>query len=355
MTRSPAMNLALAAATIAAVIVASPAYAASTAADTWGSVPKYIAINPGTSVSVWNTPDRSQVTNGAVAMTPVGDGTYEYVIGLTAGQTYNYLFWANPGGTAVGGLQNWNDYYDVVPTSGGIRCSTNGVTYNDTSASYGTVNFDARRILAIPATKNPGDTIWVFNNWGETPGRVAGLGGHGEGDSAIRLNWNGVYGFWGEGGEAFKAADVLAGGFIQVWRSTTETGTYTLVGTTDGKFSTFVDSNLAPGSYFYFLRAFDAYHGTGTSDTFQRLASTDSPIVAGPVQCTTALPVRSFFIVRDADWNVIERQDGLAFASYPDDPPWGAKFPVSMTRVILPAPALPRSSELPVPASRPTP
>lgn len=337
-TCAPIGRLVIGLAALGLVLAPAPARAAATAADTWASVQKYIAIHPGTSVSVWNTPERSQITGGAVAMTPVGDGTYEYVVGLTAGQTYNYLFWANPGGTAVGGLQAWNEYYDIVPTSGLIRCSLNGITYNDTSAYYGSVNYDARRILAVGSNRNPGDTIWVFNNWGETPGTVAGLSGYGEGESTIRLTWTGVYGFWGTGGEAFKAADVLAGGRIQVWRSATPYSGYTLRGTVEGRFTTFVDTNLAPGSYYYYLRPFDAYNGSGATDSFLTLSGSDSPAVAGYKQCTTALPVRSFFIVRDADWEVIERQGGLAFLSHEDDPPWGAKIPVSMVRVELPAP-----------------
>jgi len=37
---------------------------AATASDTWGQVSKTIAINPGTSVSVWKDAYRSLVTNG---------------------------------------------------------------------------------------------------------------------------------------------------------------------------------------------------------------------------------------------------------------------------------------------------
>ncbi len=323
---------------VALLLSPLPALAGTAAADTWGNVPKYIAIHPGTTVSVWNTADRSQITGGAVAMTPIGDGTYEYVVGLTRGQTYNYLFWANPGGTAVGGLQAWNDYYDIVPTSGTIRCGINAPIYNDTSAYYSSVSYDARRVVTIPTTLNPGDTLWVFNNWGETPGAVAGFTGNGEGDTSIRLNWSGVYGFWGTGGEAFKAADVLAGGVVQIYRSTSPLTGYTFRDSAAGGATTYLDTNLAPGTYYYMVRAVDAYRRLGTAnDSFYSLrGGNDSPVVNGYIQCTTALPIRSFFIVQGGDWDYIQSQGGRAWFSQEGSPPWGEKFAATIVSVTIP-------------------
>lgn len=309
------------------------------ARDSWGAVPKYIAIHPGTAVSVWQTEGRSQITNGAVAMTPVGDGTYEYIVGLSAGQAYNYLFYARPGPTAIQGLAAWNEYYDIVPTVGTIRAGRNVPRYTDTtSAYYSTILGDARRVLSVPSSMNPGETLWVFNNWGETPGTVAGVSGNGEGDTAIRIIWTGVYGFWGSGGEAFKAADVLAGGKIEIYRSTSPLTGYTLRDTVSGGATTYLDTGLTPGSYYYMVRALDAYRGLGYgNDSYATLkGGSDSPVVNTYVQCTTALPIRSFFIVQDGDWDYIRQHGGQAWFSQEGDPPWGEKFQATIVSVTIP-------------------
>lgn len=320
--------------------VALPAFAQTLVArDSWGAVPKYIAIHPGTTVSVWQTEGRSQITGGAAAMTPVGDGTYEYIVGLVAGQSYNYLFYARPGATAIQGLAAWNEYYDVVPAVGTIRAGRNVPRYTDTtSAYYSTIVGDARRVLAVPSSMNPGETLWVFNNWGETPGTIAGFSGNGEGDTAIRLNWTGVYGFWGSGGEAFKAADVLAGGRIEIYRSSSPLTGYTLRDTVAGGLTTYLDTGLAPGSYYYMVRALDAYRGLGyANDSYSTMrGGSDSPIVNTYIQCTTALAIRSFFIVQGGDWDYIQARNGQAWFSQEGDPPWSEKFQATIVSVILP-------------------
>lgn len=315
------------------IFLFSPAYAGSTASDTWGSVSKTIAIQPGTTVSVWKDASRALITNGAAACIPVGDGTYEYLVGLTAGQTYNYIFFANASFPAEGGLQAWNEYYDIMPTTGKIRASRNGTTYNDTtSAYYSSVAYDARRVLAVPSSMNPGETLWVFNNFGETPGVVANLTGYGEGDTMIRLNWTGVYGFWGQNGESFKAADVLAGGSYEIYRGNTESGPFSLIATIPGQLLTYLDTDLLLGdTKYYAIFARDAYNGTLTTDTFPRLRGDTSTII----HARSAAAVRAFFIVRDANWDYIESQGGLAYFSRPEDPPWGSKTPVAVARVFL--------------------
>ncbi|MEK8022731.1 MAG: hypothetical protein AAB229_02880 [Candidatus Hydrogenedentota bacterium] len=306
--------------------------------DSWGVAPKYIAIQPGTTVSVWSTADRAQITGGAVAMSPVGDGTYEYIVGLTAGQSYNYLFYTRPGATAIQGLQAGNEYYDIVPTIGTIRCGRNAPLYNDTSAYYSSVNYDARRVLAVPSTMNPGETLWVFNNWGETPGVISGFTGNGEGDTSIRLNWTGTYGFWGTGGEAFKSADVLAGGMIEIYRSASPLTGYALRDTVTGGSTTYLDTNLAPGSYYYMVRALDAYKGLGyASDSYRTLrGGSDSPVVNTYIQCTTALSIRSFFIVQGGDWDYIKDHNYRAWFSESTGDPWCEKFPATIAVVTLP-------------------
>ncbi len=325
--------------TVLAVLgLSAPARAGATASDSWGAVVKYIAINPGTSVSVWKEASRSLVTNGSVSMTPVGDGTYEYIVGLNAGQSYNYIFYAQAGWPAPPGLVAWNEYYDVMPANGVIRCSSNGKTWNmpDTTAYYSSVNYDARRVLNIPGTMAPGDTLYVFNNFAETPGTVNNFFAAAEGDTQIRLTWDGVYGHWGTGGEAFKAADVLAGGTFEIYRGTNESGPFTRIATIDGLLSTFLDSNLVAGdTYYYCVRALDAYRGlTVATDTFPRLRGDTSTVRYARARGA----IRTFFIVRDADWGVLENRGGLAWFSDPVDPPWGEKIAVRIARVYLPGP-----------------
>jgi hypothetical protein len=313
---------------------ATPAHA-QTAADTWGWVPKYIAIHPGTTASVWSDASRSQITNGRVAMTPVGDGTYEYVVGLTRGQSYNYIFWANSDSTPKGGLKTWNEYYDIMPTSGKIRVSTDTVTkvWNDTtSAYYAPVNYDARRVLSIPATKDPGDTMYVFNNFGETPGLVANFQAWNSGETQILLTWDAPYGNWGSWGEPVKAADVLAGGSYEIYRSAvSESGPFTLVATVQGHLASHTDTDLAPGNtYYYAIRALDAYGGSGLTDSFTRLRGETSTVDSA----VTTAAIRAFFLVQGGSWPVIERQEGKAWFSRPEDPPWGDKMPVRVVRVV---------------------
>jgi hypothetical protein len=316
------------------VLLASPAQA-QTAADTWGTVPKYIAIQPGTQVSVWKDANRSQITGGAVAMTPVGDGTYEYIVGLTRGQTYNYLFWANSDSTAKGGLRVWEEYFDIIPASGRIKASSDTVakTVNDTtSAYYSSVNFDARRVIAIPSTKAPGDTLYVFNNFGETPGLVSDFLAWNSGETQVLLTWGAPYGQWGSWGEQVKAADVLAGGTYQIYRSdTSESGPFALVATVQGHLTSHIDTGLTGGNtYYYAIRALDAYSGNNPTDSFSRLRGETSTVDSA----VTSASIRAFFIVQGGSWPVIERQAGTAWFSRPEDPPWGDKLPVRVVRVV---------------------
>ncbi|RMH58485.1 MAG: hypothetical protein D6679_04625 [Candidatus Hydrogenedentota bacterium] len=326
---------------IALFLCAAPSTYAQTARDTWAQVTKTIVVQPGLDVSCWKDAGRSQITEGPMTMTAVGDGTYEAIIGLQRGQKYNYLFFANAGFPAPGGLMDFNEYYDVVPTSGFIRASTNGVTVNDTvSAYYGSVGltFDARRILSVPTTIPPGDTLWVFNNFGETPGIVSSFSAFPEGETKIRLVWGDPYGFWGQNGEAFKAADVLAGGQFLIYRSLSESGPFRLIAALDGKENTFVDDSGTTGlamaeTYYYVIRCRDAYEGTNlATDSFPTLSSDSSNVV----HATTSGPLIGFFVVQAADWHVIERTRGRVFLSPPEAPPWGRKYEARMVRVYLP-------------------
>lgn len=313
------------------------ARAGASASDTWGQVGRDLVVQPGTSVSCWSDPARSQITNGPMAMVPVGDGTYETVVGLIRGQTYNYFFFVNAGASPAGRLTAFNTYYDIVPTSGRINASTNGVAVNETTAArYGQAgNFDARRILTVPASLNPGDTLWVFNNLGETPGVVTSLLAYAEGDTQIRLQWDGPYGFWGTGGEAFKAADVLAGGRIEILRADTSGGLYTQVAAIDGKEVTWLDSGLASANtYYYVVRCRDAYQG-GLADSFpQRLGDTTAPVHSSPQG-----PVNTYFIVQGADEEVLASKGWLAYLTPWGEPPTSPKWAGRMVRIFLP-PAL---------------
>lgn len=311
-----------------------PTYA-QTASDTWGQVTKQIVVHPGTTTSAWLDVDRSLVTNGPLTMTPVGDGTYEAVLPLVRGRTYNYLFFAVAGNPPEGGLCAGCQYYDPVPTRGPIPASTWGdTTVTDTSSAYygQAGNFDARRILEVPASLAPGETMWIFNNFGETPGVVANLIAYPEGDTQIRLEWTGPYGFWGQGGEAFKAADVLAGGVIEIYRDTDLAGTFPLIATIDGSLQTYLDTGLVAGeTYCYVLRAVDAYQG-GPGDTFPQLRGPSSDTDCA----TTQGPIKTFWIVRDPDVRRIEEGGGLVFLSRACDPFWGPKVPARFVRIFLP-------------------
>lgn len=335
-------RLAAAFAVAAAVLVLAPAAGRAdtrVATDTWAQVTKTLVVMPGTDVSCWKDVYRSLATNGETTMTAVGDGSYEAILPLARGRTYNYLFFAQAGSPAPGGLMAFNEYYDVVPTSGVIPASTNGTTITNTTAvSFGQAgNFDARRILNIPATMSPGDTLWVFNNFGETPGVVVGLDASPVGDTMVALSWQGPYGFWGSGGEAFKAADVLAGGTYEIYRSTAPNGPYTLISTIEGSLSETIDAGLTTNeTYYYYVRCRDAYtgpNGIGV-DTFPRMRGDSSAYDT----VLTGASIRGFFIVREADLDVIERRGGLAFVSRPEDPPWGPKEAVRLSWVYLPPP-----------------
>lgn len=321
------------------------ALVSQTAADTWGTVAKKIVIMPGTSVSAWKDSWRSVVTNGPAAMTAVGDGTYEYTVGLVRGEVYNYLFFVDAGASPPPGLQAFNEYFDPVPTSGPIPASTNGSTVTDTtSVRYGQAgNFDARRILTVPRSIAPGDTLWVFNNLGETPGAPTNFLAFPEGETAVRLQWGAPYGFWGTGGEAFKAADVIAGGFYRIYRSTTPSGLFALVGTVAGGVFTYLDSGLTSGeTYYYIIRSVDAYLGGG-ADSFPRRMSDSSTVDTS----ATASAFRSFWmvearpeagrlvVVQGAREEAIARAGGLVWLSPPGAPPWVAKVPGRMSWVRL--------------------
>lgn len=348
MIRTRARAAAAVAAVFGLLLAAAPVRADTTvASDTWGDAVKTLVVMPGTSISCWKDAWRALASGGETTCTPVGDGSFEMILGLTAGQTYNYLFFAQGGNPAVGGLMQSNEYYDIIPTNGPIPVSTNGRTiYTDSTsvyyqaARYGQAgNFDARRLLTVPNVMTPGETLWVFNNFGETPGVVGGVTAYAQGDTSIRIEWTSPYGYWGSGGEAFKAADILAGGRYRIYRSSTpavaDTWAFSFVESVDGDVFTYLDSGLVSGeTYRYVIQCLDAYKGASNpwGDSFpQRWSDTSAADTS-----TTAAAFNSIFLIRAPDEEVIRRKSDLVFLSRADDPPWGPKWPARLAQAYLP-------------------
>lgn len=309
----------------------APASAADTyASDTWAQVPRYIAVHPGTQTSAWSDVSRATVTNGLQTMTAVGDGTYRAVIQLTPKATYNFLFFAKTGATAPAGLQTNTTYYDIIPTGGTIQSGTAPlkITKYDTATTpavrFGTVGAtnDARRLITVPQQLSPGDTFYVYTNFGERPVTITNFDAQPVDTTTVRLTWGAPYGNWGTGGESFKAADVIAGGTFRIYRNTSgSTTTYSLVKEIDGSATSYVDASLtANTTYWYVLIAVDAYKGTvsgGANDSpfLRQMSDTTSQDTAVP-----RAPVRIRFKVHNFDWNYVESHGHVVYMTREDEP-----------------------------------
>ncbi|OGH58329.1 MAG: hypothetical protein A3G34_16440 [Candidatus Lindowbacteria bacterium RIFCSPLOWO2_12_FULL_62_27] len=306
----------------------SPAQAADTyASDTWAQVPRYIAVHPGTQTSVWSDVSRASITNGLQTMTAVGDGTYQAIIQLTPKATYNFLFFAKTGPSAPAGLQPNTTYYDVIPTGGAIQSGTQPLKVDSTSAPavrYGTVGTsnDARRLITVPQDLDPGDTFYVYANFGERPITITNFDAMAVDTTTVRLTWGAPYGSWGTGGESFKAADVIAGGLFRVYRNTTgSTTSYTLVKEVDGSATNYTDAGLSANTtYYYVLVAVDAYKGltsgTVNDSPFLRLMSDTTP----QDTAVPRAPVRVRFKVHHFDWNYVQSHGQVVYMTREDAP-----------------------------------
>lgn len=299
------------------------------AADTWASVSRYIAIHSRMDEACWESPaSRALVTNGAAAMTPVGDGTYEYVAELQIGASYNYLFFAKTFSTAPDGLQTWTTYYDAVPTSGSIQSSTTPafISAVDT-VSYDPVHYGeivlgdgsrhARRILTVPTNLNPGDTLYIWNNFSDKPGIPANFTANALDTQTVYLSWDAPYGNWGSSGESFKMADVIAGGHYEIYRSLTgNTGSFVLLDTVAGNIREYYDTDITVNSdYYYVLIACDAYYGKSSSESFTQLCSDTSP--QDSVSIVNPIPV--IFKVEGFDWNYVKNHGGIVYLTPPGE------------------------------------
>ncbi|HOK40139.1 MAG TPA: fibronectin type III domain-containing protein [bacterium] len=287
------------------LLITSISYGAALVSDTWANtgnvwdLKKYIAVHPGTAQSVWE--NRAYTTNGLMEMTALGDGTYEAVLGLNAGATYNYLFFVKTGNNPPPGLQPNYTYYDCVPTGGNIACGTAPyvvLSFDTTTRGYayysqiqwfdGTNNnYDARRVVTIPSNLSPGDSLYIYNNFSDRPGIVTDFNVVALDTTTAYLSWSNPSTSWGSTGSMI-AADVVAGGYYKIYRNTTgSTTAYTLRATVDGSVFSFTDTGLTQGqTYYYVIVAYDAYQGTG--DSFAVLAgdttAQDSVTMSAPVR-----------------------------------------------------------------------
>lgn len=311
-----------------------PLLSAEIVSDTWANVERYIAIHPGMSKSVWETADRSLITNGRQKMTARGDGTYEYSVDLTPGASYNYIFWAKTGATPPPGLQADNYYIDCIPTGGNIACGTAPMKIinwriSDTQsaeayAHYGSVewydngnrNFDARRILYVPSTLNEGDSMFIYNNFGDKPSPVTNFTASAIDTTTIQLNWQSPYGYWGSGNESFKAADVIAGGSYKILSNTTgSTNVYTVIATVPGNVYSYTHKNLTQNTpYYYAIVALDAYSG-GLWDSFPQLSDTTAQDSATPGQS-----VKVRLRVDGFDWDYVKKNQQIVYFRNEEDP-----------------------------------
>ncbi|MEW5693108.1 MAG: hypothetical protein AB1765_07415 [Candidatus Hydrogenedentota bacterium] len=288
------------------------------ASDTWALVKKYIAVHPGTSKAVWEDADRSLITNGAMEMTPVGDGTYQAILELNKGATYNFIFFAKTEASAPPGLQTWTTYYDAVPTGGSIQSGTQPTVVTTVDTYYNPVyysvivdgyNQDARRVLKTPT--NIGDTLYIFNNFGDHPKAPQNFKANALDTQNVLLTWDDPYTNWGTWGESVKAVDVIAGGTYAIYRNTTgSTTTYTLLTTVDGSLNSYYDTNVAMNdTYWYVIVSYDAYRG-GTNQPFTQLCSSDT---SNQDSATIYEPINVFFKVEHFNWDYVRQHDYIVY------------------------------------------
>ena len=298
------------------------------ASDTWANVTtRYIAVHPGTSEAVWEDAAKSQVTNGLMSMNPVGDGTYESVIELNIGASYNFLYFVKTTDTAPNGLSTWTTYYDAVPTGGVIQSGTTPAFVSSTDTYYQPVHYgevvngysrDARRILTVPSILAPYDSFYIYGNWADIPKAPQNFTANPVDTKTVYLSWDPPYGPWGASGESFKAIDVIVGGTYAIFRNTTgSTSAYTLLADIDGGLLSYTDSTVSNGNtYWYVIVAHDAYLGA-TGESFAQLvsdtSSQDSAIIQNPIPVT--------FKVENFDWDYVRHNRQIVYLT----PVWEEK------------------------------
>ncbi|MEW6555835.1 MAG: alpha-amylase family glycosyl hydrolase [Elusimicrobiota bacterium] len=260
----------------------------------WRNVRKTIAFQEGQTVSAWDEVGRSNLTSTgrAVNMTaPADDSTeQEFSVNLAGGTTYNFILFAYSTFT-ISGLTVGTTYYDTVPTSGSNGMATSTSTANITShgsAWYGNVGAtgDSRRLLYVPRLSQLGGgaTLYVYCNFAARPTQSS-VYATAASSYSILLMWT-PYGAWGTDSESFKAADVIAGGFYYVYRSSVSaSGPYVLWASTDVMSWTDDDKDtsgdnkglIGGNEYFYVIVASDAYKGASGQVAIPNLYRTGAP------------------------------------------------------------------------------
>lgn len=260
----------------------------------WSEIPKTIYIQRGLITSAW---DNRYTT--FYHMIPVGDGTYVAKVELLTGNFYNFIFFASTNGVV---------YYDTVPSEGSddaffvstFPVNTKNVINSEYKylAYYGKINGDARRILVIPPHLQPGTTLYVYSNWASKPLPPQNFRAR-PGNKKVELSWDAPYGYWGAGGESFKSADVLYGGYYEILRSTAPEGDYVRISTVAGNVFTYTDYSVENGKrYYYVLVVHDAYK------SFLELKSDESYTV----QATPNEPTTIRFRVEGIDLKLLKKK-----------------------------------------------
>jgi len=265
----------------------------SNSSSPWPAVRKSIAIQEGTTVSAWDSDGRSNVTpTGCAVAMSAPDGLpdeLEFSASLTPGTTYNFILFAHSTYSISGLLAN-TTYFDTVPASGSAGMLTSTSTL--TTTNHGSVRFggvggtgETRRIFCVPKELASGTTVYVFCNFSGAP-NTSEVYAVPVNSYTIQLDWS-PYGSWGTGAETSKAADVLAGGSYEIYRSSvSEAGPYIKILSTSGVSELTDNDRVVEGDnagllkeveYFYVVVSSDAYCGDPAKAQIPNLARTGAP------------------------------------------------------------------------------
>lgn len=269
-----------------------------------------IAVQSGAgpdAIAVWNTPERANITNGKKDMTSVDGSAWRTTVVLPRGNRYNFIFFAQTTATPPEGLLSNQEYYDTVPNTGTFIVSSSSFSISVPAGVRGYFNpvgpqSDARRVLELPSSLVSGSTLYVFANFASSPTCPTYIQAYG-GDRKVTLYWSAPYGEpWsdvvnnvpvGSPGESFKAADVVCGGFYQIYVTTYNPGdfaSYKASVTLSGGTFSYTFSGLTNGvTYYYILRASDTFKGSdlGTPNNYSVFSATVS-----------AMPTSQFVVVK---------------------------------------------------------
>lgn len=289
-------------------------FSAEQSSAPWGDAAKikiYLAVHNSTDtdLSVWNTSERANVTNGQMEMTASGDGTYRAMVPLAVGNRYNFTFFARTTNNPPSGLNSNAEYYDTVPDTGSfiVSNSSTGISAPEgvsaVFAPFG-ITRDARRVLVLPSNLAGGSTMYVFANFGSTPTAPTYIQAVG-GNNKVTLYWSAPYGSpWTYpspektgnvplgGGESIKAADVIAGGVYHIFVTTYNHGSfasYAASVTISGGTMNYTFTGLQNGvTYYYLMRSSDTFSGL-VGNNFSVLSATVSAI---PTSASVPVSVR---------------------------------------------------------------